>query len=388
MPRSISALRLSVAGLVCLAVAMGIGRFAFTPLLPMMREEGLVSVAAGGNLAFAHFLGYLLGAVFAARLPVSARAALLTSLLTIGTVTLGMGLTDNLILWLAFRWLAGLCSAFTLVIVSSTIVKQLAETGAAGLQGWVFSGVGAGIMLAGLGTLAMMVIGLDSAAGWQVFGAVALAGAVGVWAMTAEARPDRQAAAQAGGGARAPLVWPLLLAYGAAGMGYIIPATYLPVMAREIVQSPLVFGWSWPVFGLAAMLSTLLATRLQAYGTSRQIWAVSQLIMAGGLVLPAGVGHIGAIMTAGICVGGTFMIITMFGIKEAHRIAPPADAQRHIAAMTAAFATGQMVGPLFAAWAYEATGSFAAPLVIASLALTVTAAPLFGRASKKELLQA
>src|SRR5687768_17241554 len=120
MPRSISALRLSVAGLICLAVAMGIGRFAFTPLLPMMREEGLVSVAAGGNLAFAHFLAYLLGAVFAARLPVSARAALLTSLLTIGTVTLGMGLTDNLILWLAFRWLAGLCSAFTLVIVSST----------------------------------------------------------------------------------------------------------------------------------------------------------------------------------------------------------------------------------------------------------------------------
>ena len=55
MPRSISALRLSVAGLICLAVAMGIGRFAFTPLLPMMREEGLVSVADGGNLALAHF---------------------------------------------------------------------------------------------------------------------------------------------------------------------------------------------------------------------------------------------------------------------------------------------------------------------------------------------
>lgn len=376
MPRPRSLLRLTAAGLICLAVAMGIGRFAFTPLLPLMREEGLVTVAEGGNLAFAHFLGYLIGATLAARLPVSPRTALAGSLLAIALSTLGMGLTGNLALWLAFRWIAGLCSAFTLVIVSSTIVKRLAEAGSPGLQGWVFAGVGAGIMLAGLGTLAMMVASTGSAVGWLVFGAIALAGTGAVLAMTGETeKTAHPAAARPSGAGRMPLTWPLLIAYGAAGMGYIIPATYLPVMAREIVHSPLVFGWSWPVFGLAAFLSTLIATRLRA--APRQVWAACQLVMAAGLVLPAIAGHIVMIMAAGIAVGGTFMIITMAGIKEMHRIAPAADAPRHIAAMTTAFAAGQMIGPLLAARAYEATGSFAAPLLVASLALGLTALPLF-----------
>jgi hypothetical protein len=98
--------------------------------------------------------------------------------------------------------------------------------------------------------------------------------------------------------------------------------------------------------------------------------------------------HIAAIMLAGICVGGTFVVITLVGIKEMHRIAPPADVQRHIAAITASFATGQMVGPLFAAWLYEATGSFSGPLLITSVALAVTAVPLFAGAPKTEPLRA
>lgn len=383
-PRPVSALRLAAAGLIALAAAMGIGRFAFTPLLPLMRAEGLLTVADGGTLAFAHFLGYLIGALCAARLPLPPRPALCGSLLAIGLLTLGMGLTHSLPLWLVFRWLAGLASAFTLVLASTHIVGRLAAGGAHRLQGWVFAGVGVGIMLAGLGTLAMMVEDVPSADGWFACGAAVIAASAAVWALIGDglARPLAARTAERGAGARVPLAWPLLAAYGAMGIGYVIPATYLPLMARAIVPSPLVFGWSWPLFGLAAFLSTLLAARLP--GTVRQIWAVSQLVMAAGLVLPALTAHIGAVVLAGICVGGTFMIITMAGIKEALARAP-SDAQRHIAAMTAAFAICQMLGPPLAASIHDATGSFAAPLLIASLALAITAAPLLARASKEPI---
>ena len=155
--------------------------------------------------------------------------------------------------------------------------------------------------------------------------------------------PDTRPISQGPISQRTPLNWGVVIAYGAAGIGYIIPATYLPIMAREIVQSPIVFGWSWPVFGFAAFFSTLLAARLQARFSNRQIWAVSQFVMAVGLLLPIVHPRIGAIMAAGICVGGTFMIITMVGMKEAHRIAPSEDVMRHIAVMTASFATGQMI---------------------------------------------
>ena len=51
----------ALTGLAALGIAMGIGRFAFTPILPMMQQDAAVSVAAGGWLASANYVGYLLG---------------------------------------------------------------------------------------------------------------------------------------------------------------------------------------------------------------------------------------------------------------------------------------------------------------------------------------
>ena len=104
--------------------------------------------------------------------------------------------------------------------------------------------------------------------------------------------------------------------------------------------------------------------------------------MAVGLLLPVLLPHILTIIAAGFCVGGTFMIITMTGMKEAHRIAPPEDVMRHIAVMTASFATGQMIGPLFSGIVYDQTHSFAAALVVTSAALIATAMSLLGRPEK------
>ena len=56
---------LAVAGMFTLAVAMAIGRFAFTPLLPMMQADSGLSLAAGAALASANYLGYLAGSALA-----------------------------------------------------------------------------------------------------------------------------------------------------------------------------------------------------------------------------------------------------------------------------------------------------------------------------------
>src|SRR5689334_6203841 len=54
---------IALAGLVALAVAMGIGRFAFTPLLPMMLNDGVVDLPTASWLASANYFGYMLGAI-------------------------------------------------------------------------------------------------------------------------------------------------------------------------------------------------------------------------------------------------------------------------------------------------------------------------------------
>lgn len=387
MPPQSSTFRIAFLGMACLALAMGIGRFAFTPLLPMMREDGLVSVGGGGWLASFHFLGYWLGAVSAARIPLSPKLLLRLSLFAIGLGTLGMGVTESFSVWLLLRWLTGLCSAWVLMLISNYYVKHLASQGRADDQGWVFSGVGAGIAIAGLGCLGFMVSGTGSAVTWQIFGAFSLLAICLVCYGMGREIPTERPAATATAAQRSPLEWRSVTAYGAAGIGYIIPATYLPVMAREMVQSPLVFGWSWPVFGAAAFASTLLAARLYKRFSNRRIWAACQLVMAAGLLLPTIHAHIFTVIAAGLCVGGTFMIITMAGMKEAHRIAPPGDVMRHIGVMTAAFATGQMIGPVFASFIYGHTQSFAIPLTITSAVLVVTAITLTKGSSRKEVLQ-
>ncbi len=54
-------------GVVALAVAMGIGRFAFTPLMPLMLRDGTLTAATGAEWAAANYAGYFLGALTASR---------------------------------------------------------------------------------------------------------------------------------------------------------------------------------------------------------------------------------------------------------------------------------------------------------------------------------
>ena len=74
-----------------------------------------------------------------------------------------------------------------------------------------------------------------------------------------------------------------------------------------------------------------------------------------------------------LLVGGTFMVMTMQGLREARRIAG-ADASRLMGAMTASFATGQIIGPLYASRLVLWTGGFTASLLTAAVLMAEVAA--------------
>jgi predicted MFS family arabinose efflux permease len=126
------------------------------------------------------------------------------------------------------------------------------------------------------------------------------------------------------------------------------------------------------VFGVAAMLSTLLATELAGRIDNRRVLIGSQLLMAAGVVLPALLPGIAPIMVAALAVGGTFMVITMVCMQEA-RVIGGAHATGLIAVLTAAFAAGQIVGPLSVSWLAGAAGGFSAALLLASAVLAAGA---------------
>jgi predicted MFS family arabinose efflux permease len=167
----------------------------------------------------------------------------------------------------------------------------------------------------------------------------------------------------------------LILCYGAFGFSYIIPATFLPAMAQRIVSDPGVFGWMWPAFGAAAMVSTLVAAATSKRLGNRQLWIASHLLMAVGVALPALWHHLFSIVVAALLVGGTFMVTSMVAVQEARQVAGR-DPTLLISAMTTSFAIGQVIGPLLASKLPHLGDEFAGSLLLASFVLLLSTCTL------------
>jgi predicted MFS family arabinose efflux permease len=375
----LSAPAVAAAGLAALAIAMGVGRFAFTPILPMMQADAGLSVAAGGWLAAANYAGYLAGALSAIALRLGAATAIRGGLAAIGLTTLGMGLAEDFVIWVALRALAGVASAWVLISVSAWCLQRLAALRAPGLGGTVFAGVGTGIAAAGAVCLALMYMAASAAQAWLVLGVLSLVFAAAVWPVVDDGDVPGDAPLP---GARG-LDWTrestrLVLCYAAFGFGYIIPATFLPAMAKQAIADPLVFGWSWPVFGAAAAASTIAAAGLSRIVGNRRLWSLSHLVMAFGVAIPVVVPGIGGIMAAALLVGGTFVVATMAGMQEARRVAGE-RARALMAAMTSAFALGQIAGPLAVSAVARTDGGFGSALLCAAALLAASGFALLPR---------
>lgn len=362
-----SAARIAFAGLIALAVAMGIGRFAFTPILPMMQADAGLTLKAAGWLAAANYLGYLLGALCAARLP---RAwAIRGGLLLIALATFAMGVTHVFALQLILRLLAGTASAWVLVHVSAWALDHLHALGRADASGVVYAGVGIGIAGAGLLCMALMAGHAGSVRTWEVFGLASLVFTAATWrAFRGDARHVAAARVMAQRLRWNPDRVRVALCYAALGFGYIIPATFLPAMAHRYITNPAVFGAAWPVFGAAAALSTWIAARWLRAVNNRRLWAGAYVLMAIGVGLPVAWPGLTAILVAALLVGGTFMVVTMAGLREARAVAPEA-ATAFIAAITAAFALLQVLGPLVVSAVAHLRHGFDAALLAAVVVL-------------------
>jgi hypothetical protein len=370
--RNPSPLIVGLAGAVALAVAMGIGRFAFTPILPMMLHDGVVDLPRASWLASANYIGYLVGALlcaagpwFATNLPwarMEATARARAGLAATSALTLAMALPLPAA-WPLWRFAAGVASAIVLVYTSGWCLGRLASHGRAALGGLMFAGPGAGIVASGLVASGLVASNARSEVAWLVFGAFAVALSASIWTIlrpaqaTAAAPTPRPAAptprpaaptinaktAPAGSGRPAEIAC-FALAYGLAGLGYIVTATFLPVIARAALPGSSALDLFWPIFGAGAVAGALLSTRLHAGGDLRLRLAAAYAIQALGI----GIGIVSP-TEAGLAIGSLllglpFTTITFFAMQEARRLRPERAAST-IGLLTATYGIGQIVGP-------------------------------------------
>ena len=385
--------RIAAAGMVSLATAMGIGRFAFTPLLPMMLADGVLDLPTASWLASANYFGYLVGALLCAFQPwiwrrlgsppppkptVIVRAGLVATAL----LTLGMALHLPAA-WPLLRFAAGVTSAFVFVYTSGWCLSQLALRGVPAMGALIYTGPGGGIVLSGLAASAMVALQWDAATGWLIFGVLAAVLTALVWPVF-DARTGMQASTRAAS-AQAPVttapqatseVGLLTLAYGLAGFGYIITATFLPVIARQALPGSPWLDLFWPIFGIGVVLGALGASRVSPAANRVVMLAVCYFVQAAGVAASLISPTLAGFAIGSLLLGLPFTAITFFAMQEVRRLRPDQVAST-MGLLTAMYGLGQIAGPPLAAamLARSATAGlgFTRSLEIAAAALVAGA---------------
>ena len=361
-----SPLSLAVGGLLAMAAAIGVGRFVYTPILPPMVEALGLSKSQAGLIASANFVGYFAGALLAtARLPGSRRAWLVGALVVNALALMAMGAASSLAAFLVLRLVAGIASALALIFASALVLDRLAAAGRGRLSAVHFAGVGIGIAV----SAAAVAMLHDWRAMWFAGAALALAAGLAVLVLVPRDHPGSQVRSV---GPRQPLppgFMALAIAYGLFGFGYIITATFIVAMVRGSPAIARLEPYVWVMFGLAAAPSVALWTALGARWGIRRAFAVAAFVEAAGVAVSALWLSSATVIAASVVVGGSFMGMTSLGLIAARD--GGGDPRGRIALVTAVFSTGQILGPAFAGYLYDHTGSFAVPSWAAAVALVM-----------------
>jgi predicted MFS family arabinose efflux permease len=367
------AMTLALGGLIALAAALGVGRFVYTPILPLMVEDLGMSQSAAGAIASMNFAGYLIGALLAASPALrGSRRRWMSGALAVSVVTTGaMGLVDSTLAFSILRFVSGVASAFVMVFASALVLDRLNAAGRAGLSALHFAGVGAGIAAS-----AALVSVLAAAGGtWRMLWIASALLSLVCLALAAWLIPDAEEVARpvptSHAGAQQALRR-LVIAYGLVGFGYVITATFLVAIVRADAQLRSAEVYVWLLVGLSAAPSVAVWGRVARRVGNARAYAVACLMLAVGVAASVLSPGIAGIIVSALLLGGTLMGLTALGLIEARRLSL-GDPRRTLAVMTASFGLGQIVGPTVAGVLHDATGSFLVPSLWAVGALLVAA---------------
>lgn len=351
-------------------LTVGLARFSYTPMLPLMLDQTGLDKLNGGWLATLNYMGYMSGALLASFLPRLSQKYIMyrTGLLVAAISTPAMGMTEHVPMWLFLRYVSGVSSTAGLLLASGLIMNWLANSGRKTELGLHFTGMGLGIALTGL-----MVLGLDSwtdwAGQWYAMGIVGLLCFVPAWFWMPEpASPVTQAATAGANVHAAPSQrWMFLMiaAYLCAGFGYVISATFIVAIVEEFPQLAGQGSLVWVLVGLAAIPSTFIWDRLAARFGGFEALMLAYGLQIVSILLPALNNQFWAGLASALLYGGTFVGIVSLTLSIAGRRFPGNPAKA-MARMTLSYGVAQIAAPAVAGLLANASGSYRGSLYMAA----------------------
>lgn len=362
------------AGIFSLILVLGVARFSYTPLLPLMQAQAGLGVAEAGWLAAINYAGYLSGALIASLI---SDLALKDRLYRIGMVvailsTVVMGLTTDVTVWALSRFVAGLSSAAGMLLGTGLILNWLIRHHHRSELGIHFAGIGLGI--AGCAAaVAVMSHWLDWRQQWFAFTAIGCL--LLVPALRWLPPPDTSGVTKSGqkleDNPPSPLFMRLFMAaYFCAGVGYVVSATFIVAIIERLPglagQGNLVFL----AIGIGAAPACINWDFI-----ARRIGDLNALIAAAvlqivGILLPVVVGGLVAAIFGALLFGGTFIGMVSLVLTMAGRYYPTRPAKM-MGKMTLSYGTAQILAPALTGWLATRFGSYDAGLYLAAAVMVV-----------------
>ncbi|MBF0612306.1 MAG: YbfB/YjiJ family MFS transporter [Magnetococcales bacterium] len=362
------------AGIFSLLLALGVARFSYTPLLPLMQEQAGLGVAEAGWLAAINYAGYLSGAWIASLIN---DLVLKDRLYRIGMIvailsTLMMGLSTDMTVWAISRFVAGLSSAAGILLGTGLILNWLIRHNHRSELGIHFAGVGLGI--AGCAAfVALLSQWLDWREQWFAFTAIGCLFLIPALAWLPP--PDTSGLTSTGQKMQDSPPSPLYLrifmaAYFCAGIGYVISTTFivaivnkLPGLAQQgnlvfltigIGAAPACINWDFIARRTGDLNALILAAMLQIVG----------------ILLPVVVDGLTAALLGALLFGGTFIGMVSLVLTMAGRYYPTRPAKM-MGRMTLSYGAAQIIGPAVTGALAITFGSYNAGLYFAAAVMAV-----------------
>jgi len=370
----IERLKVLSAGIISLILMLGIARFSYTPLLPIMQQQAGLGVAEGGWIAAINYMGYLSGAIIASQISNIVlkdrlyRLGLILALVT----TIGMGLTDNLWLWASLRFIAGLSSAAGLLLGSGLILHWLIRHDHRSELGIHFAGMGLGIAFCAI-AVELMQPYFDWREQWILLTAIGVLMAIPAWRWLP--RPEVQQVTKKGTSMedRPPssaFLRLFMAAYFCAGVGYVVSATFIVAIVDQLPGLQGNGSWAFMVLGLAAAPACIIWDLI-----ARRVGDLNALIIAfvlqiAGILLPVISPSLSMTLLGAALFGGTFIGIVSLVLTMAGRFYPTRPAKM-MGKMTISYGIAQILAPAITGLLAEDSGSYNDGLYLAAFMMII-----------------
>ncbi len=370
-------------------VGLGIGRFAYSLVLPDMRDALGWSYSAAGFMNTINAAGYLAGALMASRL---IRRYGLSAAVRWGTLACLVSLTlcalsGNFFVLSFARLLAGLGAAAGFV-AGGTLATKIAQSRPARanfLLSLFYAGPGLGILASGL--IAPFVLNAFGPGSWWIvwWAMTALAIAMTIPLLLTPIDVDDGIADAAPAEFAVMPVVIYLAGYFLFGAGYIAYMTFMIAYVRDAGGGAAAQSAFWSLIGISAFATPWVWRRVLALDRGGLSTAIILGVNASGAALPL-FGHSPLLLAISALVFGVAFFAVVGSTTAFVRLNyPPSAWPKGIAAMTIAFGIGQTLGPIAVGAVTDAMGSLSYALNVsaAMLAVGAIAAAFQGKLAQK-----